>query len=219
MALKNELRILIADDHPIFRQGLRQLIEHDPQIRVVAEASDGEEALQRIGEFQPDIALLDLDMPHLDGFALARRVQEEGWPVRIVFLTMHKDKLHFNKALDLGVQGYVVKDGAAAEVLSCLKTVAAGDSYISPAVSSLLLVRRQRAASLNRQPGVEELNDTERRILVRLADYKTNKQIADELNLSIRTVENNRARICQKLDLHGSHALIKFATEHKSELS
>jgi DNA-binding NarL/FixJ family response regulator len=216
--LKNELRILIADDHPIFRQGLRQVIERDPQLRVIAEASDGEAALEQLREQRPDIVVLDLDMPGQDGFAVARRIREEGLPARIVFLTMHKDKLHFNKALDLGVDGYVIKDSAAVDVVSCLKTVAAGEIYISPSLSSLLLQRRQRAEALQRQPGVADLTETERRILLLLADHQTSKQIAAELHLSVRTVENNRARICQKLDLHGSHALVKFAVEHKSEL-
>ena len=217
--MKNELRILIADDHPIFRQGLRQVIERDPHLRVIAEAGDGQAALEQIRVERPDVAILDLDMPELDGFVVARRLREENFPVRIVFLTMHKDKLHFNKALDLGVDGYVIKDSASVDVVSCLKTVAAGDHYISPSLSSLLLQRTQRAAALHRQPGIGDLTETERRILMLLADHKTSKQIADELHLSVRTVENNRARICQKLGLHGSHALVKFAVEHKSELA
>jgi DNA-binding NarL/FixJ family response regulator len=131
---------------------------------------------------------------------------------------MHKDKLHFNKALDLGVDGYVIKDSASVDVVSCLKTVAVGDNYISPSLSSLLLQRTQRAAALQRQPGVEDLTSSERRILLLLADHKTSKQIADDLGVSPRTIENHRARICQKLELHGSHALLKFAIEHKSEL-
>jgi DNA-binding NarL/FixJ family response regulator len=216
--LKTELRILIADDHPIFRQGLRQVIERDPQLRVIAEVGDGQAALDQIRAERPDVAILDLDMPELDGFAVARQLRAENCPVRIVFLTMHKDKLHFNKALDLGVDGYVIKDSASVDVVSCLKTVAVGDNYISPSLSSLLLQRTQRAAALQRQPGVEDLTSSERRILLLLADHKTSKQIADDLGVSPRTIENHRARICQKLELHGSHALLKFAIEHKSEL-
>lgn len=217
--MRDEIRIMIADDHPIFRQGLRQVIERDPRLRVIAEAEDGEAALEQIEKLQPQIALLDLDMPELDGFAVARRVREAGWPVTIVFLTMHKDEMHFNEALDLGAKGYVVKDSAAADVVNCLKTVAAGQNYISPSLSTLLLSRHQQAHALPRQPGLQDLTATERRILALLAEYKTSKQIADDLGVSVRTVENHRAHICQKLDLRGSHALVKFAIQHKSELA
>ncbi|HEX9002937.1 MAG TPA: response regulator transcription factor [Blastocatellia bacterium] len=217
--MNNDIKILIADDHPIFRHGLRQIIERDPRLRVIAEADDGEAALRLIESMQPQVALLDLDMPGLDGFGVARQVREAGLAVTLVFLTMHNDEMHFNEALDLGAKGYVLKDSAAADVVNCLKTVVTGQHYISPALSTYLLNRHQRASTLLRQPGLQDLTDTERRVLALLAEYKTSKQIADELGVSVRTIENHRARICQKLDLHGSHALVKFAIRHKSELS
>ena len=148
-----ETTIIIADDHPIFRQGLKQLIEKEPAFRVVAEAEDGETALDLIATQAPMIAVLDLNMPKLDGFAVAQRAQQMKLPVRIIILTMHKDELHFNEAINLGIQGYVIKDSAATEVIDCLKTVISGREYFSPAVSSFLLTRRRRSAGAGRSPG------------------------------------------------------------------
>lgn len=218
--MRTEIRLVIADDHPIFRQGLRQVIEKAPHLKVVAEAEDGLAALERIQEHRPDIVILDIDMPHQDGFAVARRVREQRLPVSVIFLTMHKDELHFNEALDLGVKGYLIKDNAAADVVNCIHAVAAGQDYLSPALSTYLLKRSRRAAALAaEQPGLRDLTATERRILALLAEYKTSKEIAGELCVSVRTVENHRAHICMKLDLRGTHALVKFAIQHKSELS
>ena len=215
-----EIHIVIADDHPIFRQGLRQVIEKDKQLKVLAEADDGEAALDLIRQHRPQIAVLDLDMPGLDGFAVARRILEERLSPKIIILTMHQDEMHFNEALNLGAKGYLVKDSAAADVVNCIKSVAAGHTYISPTLSGLLLNRSSRAASQPQQPpGCDSLTLTERRILRLLAEYKTSKEIATELGVSTRTIENHRANICVKLDLRGSHALVKFAIGHKSELA
>jgi DNA-binding NarL/FixJ family response regulator len=217
--MKSDIRIVIADDHPIFRQGLRQVIETSPHLIVVAEAGDGVTALERIEACRPDVAVLDIDMPREDGFAVARRLRELRLPVTVIFLTMHKDELHFSAALDLGAKGYLVKDNAAADVVNCINAAAAGETYISPALSAHLLTRSQRAAALvQQQPGLRDLTAAEHRILLLLAEYQTSKEIAAGLCLSVRTVENHRANICTKLHLHGTHALVKFAIAHKSEL-
>jgi DNA-binding NarL/FixJ family response regulator len=218
--MKAEIRIVIADDHPIFRQGLKQVIEKASHLKVVGEADDGVTALECIREHRPEIALLDIDMPNLDGFAVARQIREQRLPVAIIFLTMHRDELHFNEAFDLDARGYLIKDSAAADVVNCIDAAAAGQNYISPALSTHLLNRSRRATALiQRQPSLADLTPTERRILILLAEYKTSKEIANELCVSVRTVENHRANICTKLELHGTHALVKFAIQHKSELS
>ena len=140
--MKDVIRILIADDHPIFRSGLRQVIEKDAQLQVIAEAENGEAALELIQKHQPEIALIDLDMPRMDGFALVRRLHDvSSLATRIIFLTMHQDELHFNEALSLGVQGYILKDSAAADVVIAVHAVAAGKNYISPTLSTFLLSR------------------------------------------------------------------------------
>jgi DNA-binding NarL/FixJ family response regulator len=204
--------ILVADDHPIVRQGLRQLIEREAGFCVVAEAADGSAALESIKTHMPAIAVLDLDMPELDGFAVARHVRQMKVSVRIVILTMYKDELHFNQAIDLGVSGYVLKESAATEIIDCLKTVIKGKEYFSPALSSFLLSRARSVAQ--EQVGIEQLTPTERRVLALLAELKTTKEIASDLGVSPRTVDNHRAHICAKLELQGAHALTKFALQH-----
>jgi DNA-binding NarL/FixJ family response regulator len=215
----SEIKIIIADDHPIFRGGLKNVIEKEPQLKIVAEAGNGAEALDLIRQHVPDIALLDLDMPEIDGFGVARELQKLRLPVSIVILTMHKDETHFNQAIDLSVRGYVVKDSAASEIVGCLKTVASGREYFSPEVSSFLLSRVRRASSFAHHPGIGDLTPTERRVLFLLAELKTSKQIAADLGVSPRTIENHRAHICQKLELQGSHALVKFALQNKEKLT
>lgn len=217
--MNNEISVLIADDHPIFRQGLRQIIESDRQIKVVAEAADGEQALSCLRESRAAIAVLDLTMPLKDGFAVARAARDERFPVAIIFLTMHRDEHYLNAALDLGVRGYVLKDSAATEVVSCIKEVAAGRDYISPALTSLLLRRGRQAAALAAQvPALGALTLTERRVLKLIAEGHTSREIAAALNIGVRTVEHHRNNMAVKLDLHGSHALVKFAVRHQSEL-
>jgi len=213
------IRVLIADDHPVFRQGLRLTIEADPQLTVVAEASDGEQALARLQDTPVDVAMLDLTMPLKDGFAVARAVKELRITVPIVFLTMHKDDYYLQAALDLGVKGYVLKDSAIVEIVSCLKAVVAGRNYVSPELSSYLIGRRKRAEELSAEiPELEQLTPTERRVLKLIAEGKTSREIAAEMGIGIRTVEHHRNNITTKLDLHGSHALVKFALQHRAEL-
>jgi len=208
--------IVLADDHPIFRQGLKQIIERQPGFRVIAEADNGRSALELIETHAPTVAVLDLDMPELDGFAVARRARELHLATRLVILTMHTDELHFNQAIDLGVRGYLIKDAAAAEAVSCIKAVAGGGEYVTPSLSSYLLRRGRRTTITDQPTGVGTLTPTERRVLALLADLKTTRQIAAELGVSPRTIDNHRANLCTKLDLQGPHALTKFALEHRS---
>jgi DNA-binding NarL/FixJ family response regulator len=216
--MPNETTIIVADDHPIFRAGLIQVIEKEFGLRVVADADNGQTALELIKTHLPDVAVLDLDMPGMDGFAVASEVQKLRLNVKIVILTMHKDELHFNQAIDLGVSGYVIKDGAAHEVINCVKTVKSGQAYFSPVLSSFLLNRGRRAVRADKEFGLGDLTPTERRVLFLLSELKTSREIAAELSISPRTVDNHRANICSKLDLQGSHALVKFALQHKGEI-
>lgn len=216
--MTSAITILLADDHPIFRQGLKQLIEQQAGMRVVAEAADGRSALAAIAAHAPTVAIVDLDMPVLDGFAVAQHVQAQQLPTRIVMLTMHNDELHLSRAIDLGARGYLIKDGAATEVIDCIRAVAAGRDYVSPAMSSYLLRPHRPASAGHPAAGIESLTAAERRVLALLAELKTTRQIAAVLGISPRTVDNHRAHICTKLDLQGPHALTKFALEQKTTL-
>lgn len=210
--MSKEIRVLIADDHPIFRTGLKMVIEADRVLKVVAEAEDGESALAAIRKHQPDVAVLDIDMPPPDGFTVARQVLEEPLPVEIIFLTMHKERALFDAALDAGVKGFIVKDGAANEIVSCIKAVAAGQSFFSPVLSGHLLTKRAQTSQLG------NLTASERRVLLLVAEAMSNKQIAEKMFISVRTVEHHRSNICAKLGLTGKNALLTFALTHKSEL-
>jgi len=214
-----EVRVLIADDHPIFRRGLRQIIETAPRLRVVAEASDGDQALQALQGTGVDIAVLDLTMPVRDGFAVARAVREQRLAVPVVLLTMHKDEHYLNAALDVGVRGYVLKDSAATEITDCILAVIAGQEYVSPALSSFLIRRGRRAGALAEQkPALAQLTPTERRVLKLIAEGQTSREIASALHIGVRTVEHHRNNMALKLELRGSHSLLKFAVRHQSEL-
>jgi DNA-binding NarL/FixJ family response regulator len=214
--MSNEITVLIADDHPIFRKGLREIITAEPGLKLVAEVEDGERALQAIRAHSPQVAVLDVDMPRKDGITVARTIIEENLPVAVVLLTMHRNERFFNAALDLGVQGYVLKDSAVSEIVSAIHAVSEGRRFVTPLLTDYLLNRRQTPSEA--PTGVSTLTDAERRVLKLIAQYKTSQEIADELFISIRTVDRHRANIANKLDLKGAHALLHFALEHKTEL-
>jgi DNA-binding NarL/FixJ family response regulator len=218
--MKNEITLVIADDHPVFRQGLRQIIEAEQGLTVLGEASDGQAALGLLQELKPDVAVLDVNMPQLKGFDVAREVQKQELSVGIIFLTMYDDERLFNEALNVGAKGYLLKDSAIADIVSSIRIVASGQHYISPAISNYLVNRAARGAALDEKaPSLRNLTPTELRILKLIARNESSKVIAEQLFISYRTVENHRYSICQKLGLHGNNALVRFALEHRSELS
>lgn len=211
--------IVIADDHPIVRQGLRQMIDADLNLAVVGEASDGETALQLIETHRPNVAVLDIDMPRIGGFDVVRELVRKKIAAKIIFLTMHCEEEVFDTAMDLGVGGYVLKDSAPNDIVAGIRSVAAGKPFISSAMSALLLNRRRRAQKLeSERPELDSLTPTERRILKLIAEDKTSREIGKEFFISHRTVHAHRANILQKLNLSGNLALVKFAITHKSSL-
>ena len=194
------------------------MLELKRSFRVI-EAENGEEALRVIRKEQPQIAVLDIEMPKMTGFDVALRVQNERLPVTLVFLTMFKEEHVFNKAMDVGVKGYVLKENTIAEILQCLRVVTDGKYYLSPSISDFLVRRNTRLVTPASDPtGINLLTTAERNLLKLLAEMKTNQQIADALHISIKTVHNHRNNICDKLGLHGAHALMKFAMENASLL-
>lgn len=217
--MPTEIKVVIADDHPIFRQGLRQIIEFESGLNVIGEANDGVEALRLIQKLKPDIAVLDVKMPRMRGFEVARELQLHNLTVGIIFLTMYDDESMFNEALNLGARGYLLKDSATSDIVNSIKLVAAGQHYISPSISNYLVDRDARRKLLNREtPGIKDLTPTELRVLKLIAQQMTSKAIAEQLFISYSTVENHRHSICQKLDIHTKNGLMMFALEHRSEL-
>ncbi|HXS68741.1 MAG TPA: response regulator transcription factor [Candidatus Polarisedimenticolia bacterium] len=219
MPPKHKTRVVIVDDHPLFREGLRHAIEGNSRFEVAAEAGRGETALHLILQEKPDVAVLDVNLPDMNGFELIPALRRKKCNTPVVILTMLKDEQAFNTALNLKVSGYVLKDNASAEILNCIEAVANGESYVSPSLTDFLLRRRSRAEQLaKKQPGLDDLTVAERRILKRISDGKTSREIAGEFFISPRTVESHRAHICEKLGLSGSNKLLHFALENRDAL-
>jgi DNA-binding NarL/FixJ family response regulator len=217
--MRNPMKLLIVDDHPVFRRGLRELIGENMRFSIVGEAADGEVGLQMAAELQPDIIVLDVDMPHLNGLQMARALRKIQSPAQVVFLTMYSDEDLFNAALDIGVKGYVLKENAGGEVVTALLKVADGETFYSPALATIGLRREDRVKSLLlSKPSLDTLTAAEKRLLKLIAEDRTSKEIADLLKISTKTVENHRHNICRKLNIYGSHSLLKFAFDHKSYL-
>lgn len=217
--MTDEIKILIVDDHPIFRRGLRQVIEADARLNVVAEAENGLAALDLIESLKPSVVVADVNMPQMSGLELARAVKKKNLAVTLVFLTMHRDEAMFNAAMDSGVKGYVLKDNAITDITDCIKTVAAGKRYVTPALTEYLFSRTRKTANFKQQTaGLSSLTRAERRVLRLIAEEKTSKEIGGILFIHPRTVDNHRTNICAKLDIHGTNALLRFALTHKSEL-
>jgi DNA-binding NarL/FixJ family response regulator len=216
---RSSIQVFIVDDHPIFRQGLKQVIDSDPRLQVVGEAPNATEALERIKALRPHIALLDFDLPDLNGLQLTQALHRLPQPPHVVILTSYKEESMLNAALDEGVKGYILKENAATDLMNGLKAVAAGEAYLSPSISGFLLQRRERREALRTsQPKLAQLTPMERRVLKLIAQNKTSKQIGRDLFISHRTVETHRANICEKLGLKGSHPLLQFALQHQQEL-
>ncbi len=217
--MPNRITVLIVDDHPLFRSGLRQVITADPRFELVGETGDGEDALLLIQEKKPDVAVLDVNLPGLSGLEIARKLQSRRLPTRVIMLTMHKDEDTCNRALDFGAGGFVLKENAVEEILKAIAAVADGGHYLSPTISGYLVRRRNRAELLAaKKPGLDDLTKAELRILKLIAEKKTSREIGAELFISPRTVEAHRANICAKLELTGSHSLLQFALENRSAI-
>lgn len=217
--MTDDVRIVIADDHQIFRIGLRQVISEAPGMTVVGEAIDGLTAVNQARSLKPHVLLLDVQMGTMDGFDAARAVRAERLPVQVVILTQDKTEKSFNEAMDLGVKGYLIKDTAYLEVLKAIRVAAGGGHYVSPELSTYLINRSERAGQRGpADDSIESLSPTDRRILKLLVKFKSNEEIAAELHLSHHTIQHRREEMCRRFHLSGHHALLKFAVEHQSEL-
>lgn len=203
------LRIIIADDHPVFLAGLKTVVDTEPDIEIVGQASDGDEALRMLEELRPDIAVLDIGMPKIDGVGLLTEVQQRRLPVQVIFMTMYRERKLYDKGMELGLRGYVLKDSASSDLIEAIRTVASGEKFVSPGLLQHFTERHSKSGEM--RMSAEQLSASEIRILSLIAEYKTSREIADTLYISPRTVETHRTNICTKLGLQGRHALMKYA--------
>ncbi|MEX0944781.1 MAG: response regulator transcription factor [Balneolaceae bacterium] len=216
--MNKPISLLLADDHSLIRSGLKQVLAEEGNFDI-SEVDNGVKAIKHIRENDPKIAILDIEMPGMTGFEVAKAVYHEGIHVDIIFLTMFKDDSMFNQAMNIGVKGYVLKENTVSEIVQCVNAVLAGKTYLSPAISDFLIRRNNKLmARASDKDGLNCLTPSEMTILKKLSEMKTSQEIADELNVSIKTVQNHRNNICNKLDLSGTHALLKFSVEHSHQI-
>ena len=205
-------KILLADDHKITRQGLRSLLEKQPDMKVVAEAEDGREAVRLARELHPDVVIMDVSMPDLNGMAATRQILGKSKKVKIIALSMHSDTLFISEMLKSGASGYLLKDCAFEELREAIRTVIAGNIYLSPAISDVVVDDYlHRLSKTGPSDSGEILTDREREVLQLMAEGKSTKQIARELYISVKTVETHRRQIMNKLNIHTVAELTKYA--------
>lgn len=211
----NPVKIFLADDHQVIRDGLRALLERNAAYRVVGEASDGNEALAKVATTKPDVIFLDLSMPGMNGMDAARQLREKFEDVKVVILSMHSELEYITQCLEHDVMGYVVKNDGGKEVIKALEAVVEGRKYYSDAVSQTIMekYRQQRAEVLSKKQVVVEITNRERQVMEHIALGHANSRIADDLFISIRTVETHRANLMRKLDAKNSIELVNKARE------
>ena len=205
-------RILLADDHTLVRQGLRRILEEQPEWRVVAETGNGLEAVSLAAELQPDVVVLDIGMPMLNGLEATRQIAKKAPAARVLILSMHADEVHITKAVEAGAVGYLVKDSADSELVKAVTATAEGTSYFSPAAAAVLLDEYRRSIA---RRGVTDrydlLSDREREVLQLMAEGRSTKAIAALLGVSPATIETHRAHVFEKLDLHSVAEAVLYA--------
>ena len=204
------IKILLVDDHTIVRQGLKLILSAHADLQVIGEAANGREAVELAGKLKPDIVLMDVAMPELNGIEATRRMVEANSRLRVLVLSMHKEAVYVREILRAGARGYILKDAIDTELLNAVRSVAQGDGYISPAVSGALLTDYQQKAT----DPIDLLSSREREVLQLIAEGKTNKEIATRLNLSVYTVDSHRGKVMEKLNLHSTGELVRFAMKH-----
>lgn len=208
----SSVRVVVADDHTILRKGLKLLLEREPDFKVIGEASDGREAVEQTERLKPDIVIMDIGMPNLNGIEATRRIQSSQPGVAVIILSVHSDEAYILRALKAGARGYLLKDSAEADLIQAVRAVGAGKAYFSPVVSKVLADDYVRQV---RQQGVEDpydlLTARERELLQLIAELKPTREIAELMGVSTHTVDTHRSNLMQKLNLHSIPELILYA--------
>ena len=206
----HSIAVLLVDDHTVVRKGIRRLLEDDDRIRVVAEASNGRDALKLAQRLKPDVAIVDVGLPLLNGIELTRQLKAACERTAVLVLSMHADPAYVRRALQAGAKGYLLKDAEDQDLVRAVLAVSSGSSYFSPAVSNVLLEGfLEGSGELDEE--LARLSDREREVLQLVAEGKSSKEIAQILDLSVSTVESHRKHIMEKLDLHNTAAVVRFA--------
>jgi len=204
------IRILLADDHAVVRQGFRMILNAHSDLEIVGEAGNGREAVELAASLRPDVVVMDVTMPELNGIEATRRLVAENPHIRVVALSMHKDSVYVREILRAGARGYLLKESVADDLVAAVRAVATGEGYLSPAISNAVLDDYRRHVT---NP-IDLLSSREREVLQMLAEGKTNKEIAVTLNLSVYTVDAHRGRIMEKLNVHSINELVRFAVRN-----
>jgi len=204
------IRVLLADDHAMVRKGFRLILESQPDMEIAGEAGNGREAVELAERLHPDVVVMDVAMPELNGIEATRRLASSSPHTRVLALSMHKDSVYVREILRAGARGYLLKDSIDTDLISAVRAVARGDGYISPGVSDAVLSDYRRHVT----DPLDLLTSREREVLQMIAESKTNKEIAVALNLSVYTVDAHRGKIMEKLNLHSTGELVRFAVRH-----
>jgi len=205
-----KIRVLLADDHAVVRRGFRMILDSQADLEVIGEVANGREAVASAAELQPDVIVMDVTMPELNGIEATRRIAEVAPRARVLALSMHKDAVYVREILRAGAKGYLLKDSEEGDLIAAVRSVARGEGFLSPGVSDAVLTDYRKHVT----NALDLLTSREREVLQHIAEGKTNKEIATSLNLSVYTIEAHRGRLMEKLNLHSSGELVRFAVRN-----
>lgn len=209
-----KIKLLVADDHKIFRQGIKMLLEEESDLQVVGEASDGREAVKKATELKPDVILMDIAMANLNGLEATRQIKKQLPSAKVIMVTMHKNEEYVLQSFQAGASGFILKEGAVEELVSAIRSINSGKSFLSPSISKTLIDAYMRKMETGKtETPFDLLTDREREVLQLIAEGYTNREVAKSLFISVKTVEAHRAHIMQKLNIHDIAKLVKYAIQ------
>jgi len=213
--MTQKIRILVVDDHTLLRDGIQALLEEQQDIVIVGQAEDGREAVRLAHQLRPNVVLMDIAMPLLNGLEATRQIKREHPEINVLVLTMYDHEEYFRQLLEVGASGYIIKRAAASELVAAIRAVSRGEAVLSPAITRLLLEDYLHRDANKVETDPDALSPREREVLQLIAEGKTSREIAEIMNLSVKTVQSHRTSLMQKLDLHDRGDLIKYAIQKK----